>query len=179
MKNSYSTLLTLMAFFLILSSTGCIGSSTLRDEFEGNTIKVNLQRSPEESLNDFKEYLQSHNFDIKSINEESLKTSPGILSIVPNSGNRQAANTNQPEVRIKAVATSTENGSKMLVIAQYLNPSSGDWKQAYTDYGGFGNYTSRESMSASYSQAFQSLRRFVVQRYGDENVDAVETDTQY
>ena len=158
-----------------LSISGCgyfFGSATnsVPSAFRGdNAFRIGFQRAPDEALSDFRDHLESNNLKVLSVNGDTLRTDPGDMygGLAPGLGQ---------EIRLIAVAEETGNGSAIVVKAEYLDPGSGEWKDANSK----GSVLAADhGENRPHYQAYMGVNRLLLTRYGTKAVKYVRSDLQY
>lgn len=155
---------------LTVSLIGCgagIAISSIKAD-RGDAFKIAFQRPTGEAINNFRVFLEDQGMKVTSINGDAIKTAPGNL------GTRSASRrVGTREVRIKAVANSTNGGTSLVVISEYLDPTSNEWVRVTSDVGVL--HTTGDEQSTERS-IFKEVKRMLVSGYSEKNVEAVTAE---
>ena len=135
-----------------------------------NAFRIGFQRPAGEALSDFQSHLESINIKTLSVSGDTLRTEPGGLY-----GN--LAQGYGQEIRLIATAEGTGNGSQLTVKAEYLDPGSGEWREANSK----SNFLIGQEMQGTrpHYRAYREVLHLLVTRYGSKNVKFVRSDLQY
>jgi hypothetical protein len=161
-----------MLVLLTLSISGCfaIGSnigSTAADD-QGNALKVDYQRPPDQSLNEFESFIEQRNMEVTSRSSSTL-TASGNLGNLSRGENSQ-------DIRMKVFARQENGTTSLIVVSEYMEPTSGEYKRASNDTG---IMTTREETQTTEVRSFTRLERILISRYGGDNVEAIDSDLEY
>jgi len=163
---------TLLISAIALTISGClalgsnIGSTAAADQ--GNALKVDYQRPLDESVNDFENFVEEMNMEVTT-KENNTLTASGSFG-------RTARGEGSEDIRMKAVARENDSNTSLVVLVQYLDPASGEYKRADNNTG---VVTSREETQTTAARTFMRVKRSFISRYGGDNVEAVDSDITY
>ncbi len=163
-------------FGCLISIGGCatwigMANNSMPNVITGdNAFRVRFERPAGEALDDFQGFLESRNIKILSVNSDTIRTEPSNMYGGQVQGYGQ-------EIRFIATAEGTGNGSQLTVKAEYLDPGSGEWREANSK----GNVLLGQEMQGTrpHFRAYRDVLHLLVTRYGSKNVKFVRTDLQY
>ena len=148
-----------------------IANNSLPNVITGdNAFRIGFQRPAGEALSNFQSHLESINIKTLSVSGDTLRTEPGGLYGGLAQGYGQ-------EIRLIATAEGTGNGSQLTVKAEYLDPGSGEWREANSK----SNFLIGQEMQGTrpHYRAYREVLHLLVTRYGSKNVKTVRSDLQY
>jgi hypothetical protein len=151
--------------FLAGALTGNIGSTAAADQ--GNALKVDYQRSPDESLNEFENFVEERNMEIISKENNTLTASGSFGGATRSKGQ---------DIRMKAVAKESDSNTSLTVVIEYLDPTSGEYKRANNNTG---TVTSKEEVQTTEVRTFMGVKNSFISRYGGDNVEAIDSGLTY
>jgi len=157
------TALVSAALALVIAGCGMLINSAMADR--GNAYEVEFQRPPDEAMNSFVTFLEKQEMEVQSTNGDTTRSAAGNLS-TPTSQSGQ-------KVRFKAVAEPTSSGTSLIVISEYMDPASGEWKRVNSDIGVFYSTGDVGNNQSSERSLFKEVRRRLVSNYGGDNVELV------
>lgn len=171
---THTSVAVICVLFLALGVSGCglgiiasnVGSTSADDQ--GNALKVNYQRPPDESLNEFEAFIKGRNMEVTSKEGDTL-TASGDLGKFSRGGNSQ-------DIRMKVFSKKDGSNSSVVIITEYLNPTSGTYKRATNDTG---IMSTKEEAQSTEFRTFSRLERILISRYGGDNVEATDSHLSY
>ena len=155
----------------LVSLSGCAGLPGSRPILGvDNAFQIGFERPPHETIDEFRGYLESVNIKVLSVDGDTLRSDPGNLYGSAVQGYGQT-------IRLIGVAETTKKGSELIVRADYLDPASGEWKEASSKTNVLLGYEAQNTRP--HYRAYKDVAGLLIQRYGSKKVKFVRSDLQY
>jgi len=146
---------------------GQVGSEVAgMSSFYGNAYTVTSDSPPQEAVDNLSSFFERQNIQLESVDNNTIKTKPKTMS-----NNNELGAGSQQTIRMKAVAEPTDNGSEIVVIAEYQAGATGEWSRAKAESGG--------DVTTPPGQAFKKLRNLLRQAYGEDSIEDTDADMNY